>query len=109
MIYVNLGLTVPQNWRNAYMLHLTHFAERHYDPSFYAGKITLFVGKGLDGEPLLGWKGLAAEIDRCEIGGYHRIRRNMMDEPHVQLLAAELKKRTQGVKSQSNLAPATSN
>jgi amino acid adenylation domain-containing protein len=94
-LYVALGITVPQNRRNAYLLRLTHFAERHYKPSFYPGAITVFRGRGLYSDPTLGWNGLAARIDSCEIPGRHRMRRSMMDEPLVQTLAAELKQHMQ--------------
>jgi amino acid adenylation domain-containing protein len=90
-VCVALGRPVPQKWRNAYLLRLTHFAERHYQPSFYPGTITVFRGKGLYSDATLGWNGLAAHIESCEIPGRHRMRRSMMDEPLVQALAVELK------------------
>lgn len=67
-------------------------AFREYSPRPYTGRVTLFraairsAGEGDD--PLFGWGRLAAAgVDVYDVPGSHR---NMLNEPHLEVLAAKL-------------------
>ncbi|UZR29993.1 non-ribosomal peptide synthetase [Methylococcus mesophilus] len=69
-------------------------AAYRYLPGFYPGTLTLFRARqqaatALD-DPLLGWNGLAEEIDVVEVPGNHY---TLLGEPHVRTLADELRRR----------------
>jgi amino acid adenylation domain-containing protein len=69
-------------------------AAYRYVPGFYPGALTLFRARqqattALD-DPLLGWNGLAEEIDVVEVPGDHY---TLLGEPHVRTLADELRRR----------------
>ncbi|WP_041361153.1 non-ribosomal peptide synthetase [Methylococcus capsulatus] len=69
-------------------------AAHRYVPGFYPGTLTLFRARqqaatALD-DPLLGWNGLAEEIDVVEVPGNHY---TLLGEPHVRTLADELRRR----------------
>lgn len=69
-------------------------AAYRYAPGFYPGTLTLFRARqqaatALD-DPLLGWNGLAEEIDVVEVPGNHY---TLLGEPHVRTLADELRRR----------------
>jgi thioesterase domain-containing protein len=84
-----------------YLAERAHWnAARSYTAQKYPGKITLlravdrgYLGMELLGTreaPGLGWGGLAAGgLEIHEVSGEHG---NMLDEPHVRTVAAELKK-----------------
>ncbi len=90
--FLAAGKPVPGKFRRMYVHRMTGAAERRYKAHFYPGQIILFRGKGLyDNEPEMGWTGLAQHIEPHEIaGGQHRSRRDILDEPKVQLLARQL-------------------
>ncbi|RPJ73971.1 MAG: hypothetical protein EHM24_06960, partial [Acidobacteria bacterium] len=85
-----LGGRLPAAWRPDYIAAMTTRAERLYRPLRYEGKLTLIRGAGLSPDPLLGWGGLAAEIEAHEIGGPQRLRRELITPPLVTALGARL-------------------
>jgi amino acid adenylation domain-containing protein len=93
MLYVRMDRPVPPRWRNRYLLHLTHAAERRYVPRFFPGRMTIFHGAGLPPHLHTGWSGLAEDLVVCEIPGVHRNRFYTMQEPNVRSLAREIRSR----------------
>jgi len=93
-----------------YLAEKAHWnAAAKYKTKTYPGKITLlravdrgYLGMELLGTreaPGLGWGELAeAGLEIHEVSGEHG---NMLDEPHVQIVAAELKKILMGVETKS--------
>lgn len=78
--------------------HLERLALAHdaawadYEPKPYSGRVIQFYAKrqplGIDPDPTLGWKELLTGDFRVkEVPGF---RQNMLDEPHVEILASEL-------------------
>ncbi|QJD30816.1 non-ribosomal peptide synthetase [Methylococcus geothermalis] len=75
-------------------------AAYRYTPGFYPGTLTLFrarqqAASALD-DPLLGWNGLAENIDVVEVAGNHY---TLLGEPHVRTLADELRRRARARRS----------
>ena len=91
-LFLALGLPIPQSLRTMYVVRMINATESTYAPKPYAGTITLFRGRGLyEDDPNMGWEGLAATLENYEIGsGGLRSRRDIMNEPLVGLLAAQL-------------------
>ena len=78
-------------------------AYQHYRPRPYAGDVVLLRAAkqlpGLREDPQLGWKGiLRGHLEIAEIPGHQQ---NMMIQPHVVQLAAELEARLQGAQIRS--------
>ena len=90
--FLGLGLKVPQALRTMYVVRMISRAERAYAPRPYPGTLTLFRGHGLyEQDPNLGWDGLAEQLETFEIGSAgQNSRRDIMNEPLVSLLAAQL-------------------
>jgi len=89
------GIPVPQKWRELYIVHSLTAAEKSYVPQFFDGKIVIFHGGGLyDHDPGMGWSKLAKEIEDCVIGtaAEQKTRRDILNEPLVEQVAAQLKK-----------------
>jgi hypothetical protein len=86
------GGTVPQFLRSDYVDQMLRRAEWKYVPARYDGKLDLFRGGGLwDNDPEMGWDGLASRIEHHTIGQIRTsVRREIMDEPLVGLLAEAL-------------------
>lgn len=91
-LFLALGLPIPQSLRTMYVVRMINATESTYAPKPYAGTITLFRGRGLyEDDPNMGWEGLAEALENYEIGsGGLRSRRDIMNEPLVGLLAAQL-------------------
>jgi thioesterase domain-containing protein len=91
-LFLAVGLPIPQSLRTMYVVRMINATESKYAPKPYSGAITLFRGRGLyEDDPNMGWEGLAATLENYEIGsGGLRSRRDIMNEPLVGLLAAQL-------------------
>ena len=91
-LFLAVGLPIPQSLRTMYVVRMINATEARYAPKPYAGTITLFRGRGLyEDDPNMGWDGLAATLENYEIGsGGLRSRRDIMNEPLVGMLAAQL-------------------
>ncbi len=91
-LFLAMGLPIPQSLRTMYVVRMINATESKYAPNPYSGTITLFRGRGLyEDDPNMGWEGLAATLENYEIGsGGLRSRRDIMNEPLVGLLAAQL-------------------
>ena len=85
---------VPQSLRTLYVLRMTDRAEFGYYPPAYDGAVALFRGRGIyDHDPEMGWTGLVkGGLEIHYIGDRDQdARREIVNEPLVQELAAELK------------------
>jgi amino acid adenylation domain-containing protein len=90
-----VGVPVPQKWRELYIVRSLTAAEKKYSPRFFDGKLVIFRGGGLyDHDPGMGWSKLASEVEDCVIGSAaeQRTRRDILNEPLVQKVAAELRR-----------------
>jgi amino acid adenylation domain-containing protein len=88
-----VGVPVPQKWRELYIVRSLTAAEKSYRPHFLDGKLVIFRGGGLyDHDPGMGWSKLASEIEDCVIGtaAEQRSRRDILNEPLVEKVAAQL-------------------
>ena len=63
---------------------------KRYRPPPYAGRITLFRSAAAEGEPDLGWKEWADDVEVVAVPGDHF---SMVREPHAATLAGELSRR----------------
>jgi amino acid adenylation domain-containing protein len=91
--YLALGGRVPLVLRTTFVDQMLRQAEWQYRPRFYPGSLRLFRGRGLyDKDPSMGWDGLAGHVHHIVIGDSEtRLRRDIMDEPLVDLLANEFR------------------
>jgi amino acid adenylation domain-containing protein len=90
-----LGIPVPQKWRELYIVRSLTAAEKTYVPQFFDGKLVIFRGGGIyDHDPGMGWSKLATGIEECVIGTVagQKTRRDILNEPLVEQVAAQLKK-----------------
>ena len=63
-----------------------------YKPKNYQGNLTIFRSPGLYPDPHIGWTNfVAGEIRTVDIPGKHKDRRQILNEPFVQLTAEALK------------------
>ena len=78
----------PKDYKRYAEVHWN--ALTHYTPKFYPGKITLFetTNSPIAGTPGVIWKTLARDLEIKHILATHE---KMLEEPHVQIVAAELK------------------
>jgi amino acid adenylation domain-containing protein len=87
------GISIPQSWRELYLVRALTVAEKNYHPQFFDGRIVLFRGAGLyDHDPGMGWSQLAREIEDCRIGTpeEQKTRRDILNDPLVEQVAARL-------------------
>ena len=64
---------------------------RAYPPKPYPGILTILRSPGIYHDPQLGWgKFVTGEINTCDVPGYHVDRRQMMNEPFVEITAKKL-------------------
>src|SRR4029077_10868899 len=86
------GRPLPERLRENHFLRLNAKAERAYEPQTYRGRIWIFYGQGLYDDPGLGWGGLAeGGLESYVVPGEHSNNRQMMNEPHVQVVGERLK------------------
>jgi amino acid adenylation domain-containing protein len=72
-------------WTNSYIVAA-------YKPKPYPGRMTIFRSPGIYRDPHLGWSDfVTGEIKTIDIPGLHKDRRQIMNEPFVQITAKELK------------------
>jgi amino acid adenylation domain-containing protein len=105
------GLRIPPALRRHYALAVTHWAERHYVPQSYSGRILVFSGNGLYVQPSAGWHGLASDLVLHVVPGRHRTPAQIMREPGIAFVARELNAeiaRLRGTLSGSEHAPSAS-
>jgi len=90
--FLSVGAAVPQAVRTMYVVRMITRAEQSYRPQTYPGSLVLFRGRGLyENDPHMGWDGLAESLENHEIGKDEtQSRRDIMNEPLVQLLADKL-------------------
>jgi thioesterase domain-containing protein len=78
--------------RANHFLRLNAKAEVAYEPQVYPGRIWIFSGEDLYDDPELGWGGLAeGGVESHVVPGDHSNNRQMMNEPHVQVVGERLK------------------
>ena len=103
----SLGLRVPPDMRTMYVTQSLGQAEQSYKPKPYSGSLVLFYGPGtLDYGPNLGWDGLAERFEHCVIGdGIPDSRRDIMNEPLVEITATQLAPYLKGEREVHRLRP----
>jgi hypothetical protein len=87
-----LGLRIPPRMRTMYIARTLFLAEARYAPKPYPGTLVLFFGNDPNNyQPYMGWNGLAEHFETHLIGQTEvASRREIMNEPLVPQLAAEL-------------------
>jgi thioesterase domain-containing protein len=100
------GHTIPPRLRDVYVFQVTTRAEQRYAPLAYPGHLLVFRGKGLYTDPALGWGPHARSIETIEVGGPQRLRREIVAEPVVCLLARELRSRLDRLEKAPGVAAA---
>jgi len=75
-------------------LHVTqsnYLVQTKYNPRPYPGSMIIFRSPEIYWDPYLGWKTyIKGKIKTFDIPGKHKTRRDVMNEPHVQILAKQL-------------------
>jgi aryl carrier-like protein len=91
-LFLKLGMRVPPLLRTGYVDQTLRVAEMAYKPRYYDGRILLFRGRGIwDEQGKMGWDGLVRDVETRFIGETAtQLRRDIMEEPLVTHLAAEL-------------------
>jgi thioesterase domain-containing protein len=88
--YVDDTESIPPNRADLMRAQIAAFAR--YQPKFYEGRVTVFRAPRhplwCSYDDALGWHSLAREVEVRLIAGAHR---NLLEEPHVQKLAHELR------------------
>jgi amino acid adenylation domain-containing protein len=92
-LHVAARRAIPPGLRDAYVFQVTTHAEQRYVPARYPGHLVVLRGKGLYRDPALGWGQYAQSIETVEVGGPQRLRREIVAEPVVQMLARDLQAR----------------
>jgi amino acid adenylation domain-containing protein len=86
-----MGLRIPQRMRTLYIPRMLNRVEQNYVPKPYPGTVVMFYGHNQAYSAYLGWEGLADHFETHIIGHAEvNSRREIMDEPLVRQLAAEL-------------------
>jgi amino acid adenylation domain-containing protein len=92
------GRPIPERLRANHFLRLNAHAEQAYQPQSYPGRMWLFYGQDLYDDPELGWGGLAdGGLEMYVAPGDHSNNRQMMNEPHVQVVGERLKAVIEGI------------
>jgi amino acid adenylation domain-containing protein len=100
------GRPIPERLRANHFLRLNAKAERAYETQTYPGRIWVFYGQDLYDDPELGWGGLAeGGLETHEVPGDHSNNRQMMNEPHVQVVGEGLKAVLDGLEPSARNAP----
>jgi amino acid adenylation domain-containing protein len=74
-----------------YVARFNFQMQKKYYPEPYPGSMMIFRSPEIYKEPYLGWKTfIKGDIKTFDIPGKHKTRRDVMNEPHVQILAKEL-------------------
>jgi aspartate racemase len=90
--YERLGLKSPAALRKFYFLTANTDMVSAYKPKPYPGRMTIFRSPGIYRDPHLGWSDfVTGEIKTIDIPGLHKDRRQIMNEPFVEITAKELK------------------
>jgi thioesterase domain-containing protein len=91
--YLSKKLPLPAFLGQSYLLDTDRKYIQAYIPKIYYGNMVIFRSPKIYKDPHIGWtKFIAGGIKTVDIPGTHKERRAVMEEPHVQVLAAELKK-----------------
>jgi len=87
-LYLKLGCLLPLSLRSPYILKIYQQAIKRYVPEVYPGRLIIFKAAGDSRDPR-SWERLAAGgLEVVDVPGDHL---NVLNEPHVQLWAEELK------------------
>jgi amino acid adenylation domain-containing protein len=90
--YESLGLKPFEALRKYYFLTTNTDMVAAYKPKPYPGRMTIFRSQGLYPDPHLGWSDyVTGEIKTFDIPGEHTDRRQIMNEPFVEITAKKLK------------------
>jgi amino acid adenylation domain-containing protein len=92
------GRPLPERLRENHFLRLNAKAERAYEPQVYPGPMWVFHGEGLYDDPELGWGGLSESgLESYVVPGDHTNNRQIMNEPHVQVVRERLQAVLDGI------------
>ena len=95
--YLGLGRPLPESLGKKYFLDTNGKIANAYVPKVYRGNMVVFRSPDIYPDPHLGWTSMVAGgITTFDIPGKHLNRREIMNEPFVQQLAAEVKKHLEG-------------
>lgn len=90
--FLALNRPLPESLGKIYYLETNGMIAKAYVPQVYLGRMLIFYSPGIYNDPTLGWSNLAKDgITSCIIPGNHKTRREIMNEPFVQILAHHLK------------------
>jgi hypothetical protein len=91
--YISRNRPLPEKLGKYYFLETNVDMVKAYRPQPYAGKMIIIRSPEVYKDPHLGWAGLVSGgIETCDIPGKHANRREILNEPFVQLTAQELTK-----------------
>jgi amino acid adenylation domain-containing protein len=86
--YLALGKQMPPVLRELYLMRQAARAERYYQPEPYAGRVAVFVGRGVYRDSHLGWDRLVSgRLEIYEVPGEHMYYQDIVTEPLVRDLA----------------------
>lgn len=92
MCCMKLRLQCPESMRKYYFLATNSGMVKSYKPKPYPGQMTIFRSPGIYRDPHIGWSNfVVGGIKTFDVPGIHKDRRQIMNEPFVQLTAEELK------------------
>jgi thioesterase domain-containing protein len=82
---------IPERGREWYFLQLHARAERAYYESQYDGETVVIYGEGMYEDPMLGWESFVASAVSHSVPGDHLDNRELLKEPHAQVVADRLR------------------
>lgn len=91
--YIKMGIKCPEQVRKWYFYASNSEMVKAYQPKPFPGELIIFRSPGIYVDPHLGWSDfVTGKITTVDIPGHHKDRRQIMNEPFVQITAKELKK-----------------
>lgn len=91
--YIKMGIRCPEQVRKWYFYASNSDMVKAYQPKPYPGELTIFRSPGIYVDPNLGWSDfVTGKITTVDIPGRHKDRRQIMNEPFVQITAKEISK-----------------
>jgi amino acid adenylation domain-containing protein len=91
-LYLLRKQKAPETISRKYVAQSLEILQANYKPKPYEGSMVVFRSPGIfSKDSYLGWKSFVkGEIKTIDIPGAHEWRRDILNEPHVQILAKEL-------------------
>ena len=91
-LYLFFKQNAPGALARIYVYYSLGILQSNYKPKLYPGSMVVFRSPGIfSKDSYLGWKNFVkGEIKTIDIPGMHETRRDILNEPFVQILAKEL-------------------